>query len=163
MRGSVRQRFASGIPDFIALRGDASDKIPGAKGVGPKTAAGLIVKYIGPARILVFLGVLGRFLLPLLRRLASLDGLVLVLRVVLLRRRHETLPFGYKAVPREDVTDLIGYMQDLAAKVKKAAAEGKCMDTAMKKGKLPKYEKWANYATFLPLNVERYCYLNNGF
>ena len=33
------------VPDFIALRGDASDKIPGAKGVGPKTAAGLIVKY----------------------------------------------------------------------------------------------------------------------
>jgi DNA polymerase-1 len=33
------------VPDFIALRGDASDKIPGAKGVGPKTAAGLIRKY----------------------------------------------------------------------------------------------------------------------
>jgi DNA polymerase-1 len=27
------------VPDFIALRGDPSDKIPGAKGVGPKTAA----------------------------------------------------------------------------------------------------------------------------
>ena len=25
------------VPDFIALRGDSSDKIPGAKGVGPKT------------------------------------------------------------------------------------------------------------------------------
>ncbi len=30
------------VPDFIALRGDASDKIPGAAGVGPKTAAALI-------------------------------------------------------------------------------------------------------------------------
>jgi DNA polymerase I len=33
------------VPDFIALRGDASDRIPGAKGVGPRTAAGLLVKY----------------------------------------------------------------------------------------------------------------------
>jgi 5'-3' exonuclease len=29
------------VPDFIALRGDPSDGIPGAKGVGPKTAAEL--------------------------------------------------------------------------------------------------------------------------
>jgi 5'-3' exonuclease len=30
------------VPDFIALRGDPSDGIPGAKGVGPKTAAELL-------------------------------------------------------------------------------------------------------------------------
>jgi 5'-3' exonuclease len=30
------------VPDFIALRGDPSDGIPGAKGVGEKTAAGLL-------------------------------------------------------------------------------------------------------------------------
>ena len=30
------------VPDFIALRGDPSDKIPGAKGVGAITAAGLL-------------------------------------------------------------------------------------------------------------------------
>ena len=44
----VRERYGvepAQVPDFIALRGDASDKIPGAKGVGPKTAAGLLVKY----------------------------------------------------------------------------------------------------------------------
>ena len=44
----VRDRYGvepSQVPDFIALRGDASDKIPGAKGVGSKTAAGLLVKY----------------------------------------------------------------------------------------------------------------------
>lgn len=63
---------------------------------------------------------------------------------------------------KQDVKDLIGYMDDLAAEVKKAADEGKCTDTAMKEIKLPKYEKWGNYATFLPANVERYCYLNNG-
>src|ERR1700674_4884098 len=44
---------------------------------------------LGPARILVLLGVLGRFLLPLLRRLSGLDAIVLVLRVALLGRRHD--------------------------------------------------------------------------
>ena len=33
------------VPDFIALRGDPSDKIPGAKGVGEKTAASLLQRY----------------------------------------------------------------------------------------------------------------------
>jgi glyoxylase-like metal-dependent hydrolase (beta-lactamase superfamily II) len=69
---------------------------------------------------------------------------------------------GGRLGTKQDVQDLIGYMQDLGAEVKKAAAEGKCTDTAMKEIKLPKYEKWGNYATFLPGNVERYCYLNNG-
>jgi DNA polymerase-1 len=41
----VRERYGIGpelVPDFIALRGDPSDGIPGAKGVGPKTAAELL-------------------------------------------------------------------------------------------------------------------------
>jgi DNA polymerase I len=33
------------VPDFIALRGDPSDKIPGARGIGPKGAASLLGKY----------------------------------------------------------------------------------------------------------------------
>jgi len=33
------------VPDFIALRGDASDKIPGARGVGAGRAAGVLKKY----------------------------------------------------------------------------------------------------------------------
>src|SRR5688572_21241882 len=33
------------VPDFIALRGDASDRIPGALGVGPKTAAALLRRH----------------------------------------------------------------------------------------------------------------------
>ena len=65
---------------------------------------------------------------------------------------------GGRLGTKQDVQDLIGYMQDLGAEVKKAAAEGKCTDTAMKEIKLPKYEKWGNYAAFLPGNVERYCY-----
>lgn len=44
----VRQRYGvepSQVPDFIALRGDASDRIPGAKGIGEKGAASLLRKY----------------------------------------------------------------------------------------------------------------------
>src|ERR1700682_6163560 len=33
------------VPDFKALAGDASDKIPGAKGIGPKPASALLLKY----------------------------------------------------------------------------------------------------------------------
>jgi len=33
------------VPDFIALRGDPSDKIPGAKGIGAVTAASLLRRY----------------------------------------------------------------------------------------------------------------------
>jgi DNA polymerase I len=44
----VRERYGVSpeqVVDFIALRGDSSDRIPGAKGVGPKTAAGLLREY----------------------------------------------------------------------------------------------------------------------
>jgi DNA polymerase-1 len=33
------------VPDFIALRGDPSDKLPGARGVGAKGAASLLRTY----------------------------------------------------------------------------------------------------------------------
>jgi DNA polymerase I len=44
----VRERYgveAAQVPDFIALRGDPSDRIPGARGVGAKTAASLLAQY----------------------------------------------------------------------------------------------------------------------
>jgi DNA polymerase-1 len=44
----VRERYGvepAQVPDFIALRGDPSDKLPGAKGVGPKTAADVLRQY----------------------------------------------------------------------------------------------------------------------
>jgi glyoxylase-like metal-dependent hydrolase (beta-lactamase superfamily II) len=69
---------------------------------------------------------------------------------------------GGRLGTKQDVQDLIGYFTDLNDEVKKFAAEGKCTDTAMKEVKLPKYEKWGNYGTFLPMNVERMCYLANG-
>jgi DNA polymerase-1 len=44
----VRERYGVNpeqVPDFIALRGDPSDKLPGAKGVGPVGAATLLRQY----------------------------------------------------------------------------------------------------------------------
>jgi DNA polymerase-1 len=44
----VRRRYGVPpelVPDFIALRGDPSDSLPGAKGIGEKTAADLLRKY----------------------------------------------------------------------------------------------------------------------
>ena len=42
---AVREKYGvdpEQVPDFIALRGDPSDGLPGAKGIGPKTAADLL-------------------------------------------------------------------------------------------------------------------------
>jgi DNA polymerase-1 len=44
----VRKRYGVGpelVPDFIALRGDPSDGLPGASGIGPKTAADLLDRH----------------------------------------------------------------------------------------------------------------------
>jgi DNA polymerase I len=73
----VRERYGvdpEQVPDFIALRGDPSDRIPGARGVGPKRAAELIAQYDSLEAILEA----GRFAaeaeaLRLYRRIATLD------------------------------------------------------------------------------------------
>ena len=73
----VRERYGvepSQVPDFIALRGDPSDKLPGAKGVGPKTAAELLKQYPSLEAMLAD----GRFSaqadeLRLYRRIAAMD------------------------------------------------------------------------------------------
>ncbi len=62
------------VPDFIALRGDPSDKIPGARGVGAKTAAALLAEHDTLDALLEA----GRFsaeadALLLYRRVATLD------------------------------------------------------------------------------------------
>ena len=47
-RAGVRERYGiepEQVPDLIALRGDPSDNIPGARGIGQKTAAELLRRY----------------------------------------------------------------------------------------------------------------------
>ena len=123
----VRSRYGIGpelVPDFIALRGDPSDGIPGAKGVGEKTAA------------------------ELLRRHGSLEGVLEnaiaetrpKLRTTLLDQREELLAFKDIATLREAgvdpppdaPTDFAGAagaarelgMNRLAERMDKAAAAG---------------------------------------
>jgi len=62
-------------------------------------------------------------------------------------------PIGTK----QDVQNLLTYLQELSAEVKKAADAGKCPDAAKNEIKLPKYASWANYDRYLPGNIERYC------
>jgi 5'-3' exonuclease len=74
----VRERYGvdpEQVPDFIALRGDPSDKLPGARGVGPKTAADVLAQYGSLENALAA----GRFStqaeeLRLYRRIAALDA-----------------------------------------------------------------------------------------
>lgn len=71
---------------------------------------------------------------------------------------------GGRLGTKEDVRAHKQYMTDLSDAVKAAAAQGKCWDQAMKEIKLPKYEKWANYDTWLPGNIERFCsYWGRGY
>jgi DNA polymerase I len=73
----VRERYGvepAQVPDFIALRGDPSDRIPGARGVGEKGAANLLAQYGSLEQLLGE----GRFAaeaeaLRLYRHLATLD------------------------------------------------------------------------------------------
>ena len=74
----VRERYGvepAQVVDFIALRGDPSDRLPGAPGVGPKKAADLLRQYGSLDEAIAA----GRFTalaeeLRLYRRIASLDA-----------------------------------------------------------------------------------------
>ena len=74
----VRERYGiepSQVSDLIALRGDPSDKLPGAPGVGPKTAAAVLREFGSLESALSA----GRFAahaeeLLLYRRIASMDA-----------------------------------------------------------------------------------------
>lgn len=121
----VRRRYGVPpelVPDFIALRGDPSDGIPGAKGVGEKTAA------------------------DLLRRHGSLEGAIAAalreqrprLRAALTDAREQLLEFKRIAtirdvevtLPPDRPTDLLGGaeaarrrgMNRLAERLERAAA-----------------------------------------
>ena len=74
----VRERYGvdpKQVPDFIALRGDPSDRLPGARGVGATTAASLLRKH-GTLEALL---TTGRFPsqsddLRIYRRIATMDA-----------------------------------------------------------------------------------------
>lgn len=123
----VRKRYGIApklVPDFIALRGDPSDGIPGAKGIGEKTAAELLSRRGSLDAVLD--GAL-RESKPSVRR-ALLEG-----RDELLRFREiATLQTIDVKLPQDCPTDLAGAaaaarkkgMNRLAERLEKAAASG---------------------------------------
>ena len=66
-------------------------------------------------------------------------------------------PDGRQTGSKDDARAALAFLQDLSAAVKKAADDHKCLAAAMRDIKLPKYEKWANYDAYLPMNLERFC------
>jgi len=66
-------------------------------------------------------------------------------------------PDGRQTGTKQDARAALGYLLDLSAAVKKAADEHKCLNDAVRDIKLPKYENFANYDAYLPMNIERFC------
>lgn len=112
----VRERYGvdpQQVPDFIALRGDPSDKLPGAKGVGPKTAADLLRAH-GTLEALLEAG---RFAaqaeeLRLYRRLAQLDATAPVPELV---DQEPTWAAGAAFAGELGLGNLAGRLEALAA------------------------------------------------
>ena len=64
---------------------------------------------------------------------------------------------GGRMGTKDDVRAVKEYLTDLSNATRELANQGKCFDEAMKTLKLPKYESWANYGTYLQGNIERFC------
>ena len=123
----VRKRYGIApelVPDFIALRGDPSDGIPGAKGIGEKTAAELLKRH---GSLDAVLDGAVRESKPSVRRALLEDGEAL-------RRFREiaTLQTIDVELPPDSPTDMAGAaaaarekgMNRLAERLEKAAASG---------------------------------------
>jgi DNA polymerase-1 len=112
----VRARYGvepAQVPDFIALRGDPSDKLPGAPGVGASGAASLIQKYGSLAAILKA----GRFAqqadeLRLYQSIATMDRKAPVPRL-----KDQTPTWGKAAAlaRKWQLAQLAGRLEDLQA------------------------------------------------
>jgi glyoxylase-like metal-dependent hydrolase (beta-lactamase superfamily II) len=64
---------------------------------------------------------------------------------------------GGRLGTKQDVQDLLEFLQHASAEVKTAAQAGKCWDAVEKELKLPKYEKWPGYEANLSFVLRRYC------
>jgi DNA polymerase-1 len=74
----VRERYGvepEQVPDFIALRGDSSDRIPGVRGIGPKGAADILRRH-GSLEAAIADGRLAQVAedVRLYRRIATMDA-----------------------------------------------------------------------------------------
>jgi glyoxylase-like metal-dependent hydrolase (beta-lactamase superfamily II) len=64
---------------------------------------------------------------------------------------------GGRLGTKQDVQNLLTFLQDASAAVKAEAQAGKCWDAVEKDVKLPKYENWPGYANNLQFVLRRYC------
>ncbi len=118
----VRERYGvdpEQVPDFIALRGDPSDKLPGAAGVGPKGAADLVRRY-GSLEAMLKAGLFPKQAeqLRLFRAIATMD------RKAPLPRLPDQVPTWDKAAALARAWEL----QQLADRLEKLASESEQTD-----------------------------------
>jgi glyoxylase-like metal-dependent hydrolase (beta-lactamase superfamily II) len=64
---------------------------------------------------------------------------------------------GGRLGTKQDVQNLLTFLQDASAEIKAAAREGKCWDAVEKEMKLSKYADWPGYEQNLPFVLRRYC------
>jgi len=111
----VRVRYGvepAQVPDFIALRGDSSDNIPGAPGIGPIGAAALLRRYQSLERLLAD----GRFpayreQLRLFRAIATMDARA---PIPPLRNQNPTWSQAAALAKRWQLSQLAGRLARLA-------------------------------------------------
>jgi hypothetical protein len=64
---------------------------------------------------------------------------------------------GGRLGTKQDVQDILAYMQELSAEVKQVAERGQGPEGAMRDVKMEKYATWGDYQNYLAGNIERYC------
>ena len=69
---------------------------------------------------------------------------------------HPGAPNG-RLGTKQDVQDVLTFLQEASAAVKAEAQAGKCWEAVEKELKLPKYAGWPNYDAALPFVLRRYC------
>lgn len=106
------------VPDYKALAGDASDNIPGARGIGPKSAAELLLRH----------GTLDRVLKADAKGLAAQADQLLAFREM--TRLHADLEV---ALPETGTPDWLGG----AEKLRSLGAEGLAKRVEERAGRLP--------------------------
>jgi DNA polymerase-1 len=114
----VRERYGvdpKQVPDFIALRGDPSDKLPGAAGVGPKGAADFVRRY-GSLEAMLKAGLFPKQAeqLRLFRTIATMNA-----KAPLPRLPDQTPTWGKAAALARDWE-----LQQLADRLERLAGEG---------------------------------------
>ncbi len=69
---------------------------------------------------------------------------------------HPGAPAG-RLGTKDDVKDVLAFLQEASAQMKEAARAGKCWEPAEKELQMPKYAKWPGYEAAMALAGRRYC------